>query len=297
MNPNVDPLHAGIAGITMDVDEFDLGEGLVLRKTFAHFMAPFLMAFAPPKEDGTHPTPWSAVSNGLGFDIQIELYVPASFQPQFFDRLNTVWWIGSLIRLKGAFAAHVPAIADRPFAKIASAWNEAKILPVEVLPRRLLRAPALTLLSVNELEWLKQTWLPGGRLMNESKFNDAFQAVDSAGAMPTPGVALLAVWGALEHLFSPAKQELRFRVSANIAAYLEEPGQGRVDLHRKLMKLYDARSGVAHGPRLKTPDAWPETYAVANRILLKMLSLGHVPSQQDLEQQLFGVTHLTKPCS
>lgn len=193
------------------------------------------------------------------------------------------------MRLRGAFAAQVPVVADRPYAEIASAWNQAKILPVEVLPRRLLREPDLTLLSQNELEWLKRIWLSGGQLMNESKFNDAFQAINAAGTMPTPAVALLAVWGALEHLFSPAKQELRFRVSANIAAYLEEPGQRRFDLHRKLMKLYDARSGAAHGPGLKSPDAWPETYTIANRILLKILSVGRVPSQQDLERQLFGV--------
>ena len=90
MNPNVDSLHAGIAEIAMEADEFELGEGLILRKTFAHFMAPFLMAFAPRDEDGTHPGPWGAVSDGLN-DIHIELYVPASFQnPEFFDRLNTV---------------------------------------------------------------------------------------------------------------------------------------------------------------------------------------------------------------
>lgn len=290
MNPNTDSLHAGIAGVEIEVDEFELGEGLVLRKTYAHFMAPFLMAFAPRGEDGTHPRPWSAVSGGLGVDIQIELYVPASFhRPQFFDRLNTVWWMASLMRLRGAGAAHVPVIADRPYAEIAASWNEAKILPVEVLPRTLLREPDLTLLSQDELEWLKRTWLTGGQLMNESKFNDAFQAINAAGAMPTPSVALLAVWGALEHLFSPAKQELRFRVSANIAAYLEEPGQRRLNLHRKLMKLYDARSGAAHGPSLKSPDAWPETYTIANRILVKMLSVGRVPSQQGLERELFGV--------
>jgi hypothetical protein len=292
MNPNVDSLHAGIAGVAMAVDQFELGEGLVLRKTYAHFMAPFLMSFARRKERGPDPTPWSAVSDGLSIDIEIELYVPDTFhKPQFFNRLNTVWWIASLIRLRGAFAAHVPVIADRPFTEIASAWKEAKSFPIEWLPRQLLRQPDLTLLSLADLEWLKHTWLTGGHLMNERKFNDAFQAVNAAGAMPTPAVALLAVWGALEHLFSPAKQELRFRVSANIASYLEKPGAGRLDLHRKLMKLYDARSGVAHGPNLKSPDAWPETYAIANRVLMKMLAVGRVPSQQDLEQQLFGEGH------
>lgn len=50
-------------------------------------------------------------------------------------------------------------------------------------------------------------------------------------------VSLLAVWGALEHLFSPAKQELRFRVTTNIAAYLESPGPTRMAPHQRLMSL------------------------------------------------------------
>lgn len=290
MNPNVDSLHAGIAGVGMEVDQLDLGHGLVLKKTFAHFMAPFLMSFAPAQEGRPHPPPWSAVSDGISFDIHIELYVPSSFkQRHFFDRLNTVWWITSLIRLRGAFGAHTPVIADRSLAEIPKNWKDAVILPIEVLPRKLFGKPVLAELSVDDLEWLEQPWLKGGRLMNESQnFNDAFQALDSAGALPTPGVALLAVWGALEHLFSPATQELRFRVSANIAAFLEDPGQARLELHQKLMKLYNARSEVAHGTRLKSFDAWSDTYALANRILRKILSAGHVPSKEELEQELFA---------
>ena len=89
MNPKVDSLYAGIAGVGLSVERFDLGQGLVLKKTFAHFMAPFLMAFAPAESGKPHPTPWSAVSDGLGLDIHIELHVPATFeQPKFFDRLK-----------------------------------------------------------------------------------------------------------------------------------------------------------------------------------------------------------------
>jgi len=163
------------------------------------------------------------------------------------------------------------------------------MLPIEVLPRQLLAESALTELSIEDLEWLKHVWLPGGRLMDQSAtFNDAFQALDAATAMPNRAVALLTVWGALEHLFSPAKQELRYRVSANIAAFLEPPSASRLQLHQRLMKLYDARSGVAHGTKLKSRDAWSDTYALANRILLKMLASGHVPSKVDLEHELFA---------
>lgn len=290
MNPSTDSLYAGIAGVRMSEERFELGHGLVLTRTFAHFMAPFLMAFAPAEKGKPHPGPWSAVSDGIAFDIHVQLHVPASFdQANFFDRLNTVWWITALVRLRGAFRSHVPVIADRSFADIPANWNDARMLPVEVLPRHLAAESALAELSNDDLQWLKEVWLPGGRLMdNSATFNDAFQALDGAGGMPTPAVALLAVWGALEHLFSPAKQELRFRVSANIAAYLEPPGTGRLNLHQKIMKLYDARSVVAHGTKLKTPDAWSETYALANRVLMKMLANGHAPSKDDLEGELFA---------
>lgn len=274
----------------MNADRLDLGHGLVLQKTYAHFMAPFIMAFAPAEKGRPHPAPWSSVSNGLGIDIYIQLYVPSSFDlKNFFDRLNTVWWIAALMRLRGASRAHVPVIADRPFADIPANWKDARILPIEVLPRRLADDSGISELSEDDLQWLKDVWVHGGHLMDKSpKFNDVFQAFDSAGAMPTRAVSLLALWGALEHLFSPSKQELRFRVSANIAAYLERPGPARLALHQQLLKLYDARSTVAHGTRLKTPDAWSETYTVANRVLMTMLMRGEVPSKEGLENELFA---------
>lgn len=290
MNPETDSLYGGVAGIRMQVERFELGHGVVLSNTFAHFMAPFLMAFGRPEKGKPHPAPWSAVSDGIALDIELEIHVPSTFeQPNFFDRLNTVWWIAALIRLRGAMQAHVPVIADRPFREIPANWSSARMLPVEVLPRRLGGEAEMSELSVEDLTWLKEHWLEGGRLMdNSTTFNDAFQALDGAGAMPTRAVSLLAVWGALEHLFSPAKQELRFRVSANIAAYLESPGPRRLALHQRLMKLYDARSSVAHGARLSTPDAWSETAAVARKVLVKMLTTGRVPSRSDLEEELFA---------
>jgi hypothetical protein len=289
MNPATDPLYAGISGARMSVERFDLGHGLVLTRTFAHFMAPFLMAFSPATKGESHPGPWSAVSSGIGSNIHIQLYVPDTFEAHnFFDRLNTVWWVTALMRLRIASCVHVPAIADRPFSDIPADQNNARILPIEVLPRHL-SGDGVAEITDEDLLWLKASWLPGGHLMGSSAtFNDAFQALDAAGGMPTRAVALLAVWGALEHLFSPAKQELRFRVSANIATYIEPPGAGRLALHRRLMKLYDARSTVAHGTKLKAPAAWAETHVLANRVLMKILAEGRVPCSEVLEGELFA---------
>ena len=122
MDLRTDSLFAGVAGVETELEEFALGQGVVLRKTYAHFMAPFLMAFAPAKQGRPHPAPWSAVRGGLGVEIHVRiLHVPAEFEiPRFFDRLNTIWWITALIRLRGASAAHVPVVSDRSFSNHSS---------------------------------------------------------------------------------------------------------------------------------------------------------------------------------
>lgn len=288
MNLDNDPLYGGIAGVRLSVQRFELGYGVVLSQTSAKFIAPFLLKF-PSATLGSFGK-MSAVSDGISLDVELELFIPHTFQKEgFFNRVNTFWWLTALIRLRGAHRAQLPVISDRPFSDIVKNCNEAKALPVEVVPRRLLGAKNLEELSIEDLQWLKKVWLSGNKLMqNHIAFNDAFQALDGAGAMPTKAVATLAIWGAFEHLFSPGKQELRFRVSANIATFLETAGMERLKLHKKIMKLYDVRSTVAHGVKVPSADDWIETLSLAHRILTKMLEINRVPTISDLELALFS---------
>ena len=43
MNPATDTIYAGVARIGMDVNSFHLGDGLILSKSFGHFVAPFFL--------------------------------------------------------------------------------------------------------------------------------------------------------------------------------------------------------------------------------------------------------------
>ena len=53
-------LHAGISNIVLEPEDFDLGEGVTIRKTYAHLMAHFVMAVAAPPPNSFHPGPWKA---------------------------------------------------------------------------------------------------------------------------------------------------------------------------------------------------------------------------------------------
>src|SRR4051812_15345076 len=104
----------------MECAEFVLGNGVVLRSTYAHIMAPFIAAFGrPPRPGAAHPAPWKAVSGGIAHDVLVELFVPASFAPEgVFDRVDTAWWITALLRMKAVVPVSVPVIASAAFSDI-----------------------------------------------------------------------------------------------------------------------------------------------------------------------------------
>jgi len=289
MNPEVTELYAGLSGISLVPTTFDLGHGIQISQTYAHFMAPFLMAFKPPSPGKPHPAPWKSAKGGLAIDIAAELFLPLSYRPEDLDRLNTIWWIVALLRLKIGASVFVPVVSSERFSSIPSISEEPELLPIEIHLNRLVpyggSGPQL---RADDLEWLKSHWEPGSQLLKNEDFSTAFISVDSCLWNSNPALALVMIWGALERLFSTSHQELSFRVSANIATFLEAPGRGRFTCFKRVKSLYDSRSRAAHGANLEAAEPFVETYALARRALLKMIENRHVPTKNELEAALFG---------
>ena len=160
--------------------------------------------------------------------------------------------------------------------------------------RLLLEPEANTAVTIEDLEWVRKYWFDAGRLMHESReFNLAFQAFDQSSFARSAVLALLLLWGGFEALFSAGRSELRFRVSANIATFLEAPGKGRAVLQRGVAKLYDARSAAAHGRPDQADDPLIKTYALFKRALLKIIAENRVPSVDEIESALFGAAEIS----
>ncbi len=249
MDPNPHDIYAGLSGFVLGPDRAELGSGVVISRTYAHFMAPFLMAFAPAAPGKAHPTPWKSAQGGFGIDILAELFVPGNCEPAPLDQLNAVWWIAALLRLKSTTAVSVPVISSERFASIPVIKQEPILRPMEIYTSRLYpdRSRSLPTIGSAELEWVRQHWQDSTLLLNNNDFSVAFQAIDFSIWNSNPALALVSVWGGLERLFSPSSQELSFRVSANIAAYLEAPGRERYKCFKHVRSLYDHRSKAAHG--------------------------------------------------
>jgi hypothetical protein len=274
-SPDNSDLYGGVAGVRLDGPGCDLGEGVQIRPTFAHLMAPFLMAFAPAEAGKPHPAPWRAVSGGLAIDIKAEIFIPKEFSlPKWFDRVNTVWWLAALLRIKVSQLIRVPVMASSRYESIAALpENDVTFWPVETESQHLLldEKPRVVVTPA-DLDWVREHWIRGGQMAHDSEpFNLLVQAFADANRSHSPALAMVSLWAAVERLFSPARTELRFRVSALIASYLEAPGIARHGVQRDVARLYDARSAAAHGGSDDLASEVRETYRLVRRILVAIL--------------------------
>lgn len=282
-------LYAGISGASLQTDEFDLGGGVILSQTYAHLMAPFMMAFSPAPPGQHHPAPWKSAEGGFSFDILVQLHVRKDFDTsERFNKLNTVWWLVALLRFRSAHSIIAPVVANEPFNRATEA-DQIRFWPVEIDPNRLHLAVSPSILLESDLIWIRDHWRRAGKLMKGSKsFSLLFQSFDQSPFTRDPSLALLNLWAALEPMFSPARSELRFRISLNIAAYLEPLGNDRQALYKKIAKLYDVRSEVAHGTSKAPQQLLKDTHDLAKRILEKIIEANHVPTLEELERNIFG---------
>jgi len=223
--------------------------------------------------------------------VHIELKIDSSGNPEWLIGTQALWWVVALLRLKASWTLSAPVFADRSFEEIPKS-SGAQLFPFELIARRKIQADdGLAELALDDLAWVAQNWKRAGKLFHRDRnFAQAFQAFDHSTTINSPALGLLTLWSALEHLFAPSKQELRFRVSAHIACYLTEPGTERIQLHKKLLKLYDERSQAAHTAKNVEAEAASESFAIMKLALEKIILEDGVPSRDLLEKRLFGAT-------
>ena len=120
------PVFGGLSNVDMEISEFDLGQGILLRKTYAHLFAANMLAFKPAGKEGYNEGPWKAAKGGFSFHIRIEIEMPELPEyNKYFDQKEMVWLIASLLRISRFPHLNVSSISDISFTKIL----ESKIEP------------------------------------------------------------------------------------------------------------------------------------------------------------------------
>jgi hypothetical protein len=284
-------VFGGITNVELPEAAFDLGSEVGLERTFAHLMSVNLMAFAPAEEGRHHPGPWKAAKGGFGYDISVEIRVPADGIPsKSLQSRETIWLIAALLRLAKFPYLMVPVISSHPFGSIADSAEEPTLEPFETEPRLLRPVEARhAVLDSESLTWISRVWPSTADLMTrDTRFDLAFRAFDLCTVRGRTSSSLLTVWGALEQLFAPSTTELRYRVSSNIAAYLNPPGEKRLEAYREILDLYNHRSIAAHTAKDADQSAFLGSFVLMRNALMRMVDEQHVPNQSELERAIFS---------
>ena len=288
-------VFAGLAGVTLDVPEGELGYGVKLSSSYAHLFAPFMMAFSPAPKGSHHPGPWVAVKGGMSFDLTVQLEVPGSTVTALsLDPIYVAWWITAMLRLRVGPTFLVPTVGEQSFQDAKEQHSKAVYHPIEVESQLLvLDSDARCNISETDAAWVAKHWIEASNLyQSNDNFRILLEATDQSMFVRHRSLALLSLWGGIEAIFSPDKAELRYRVSSGLASFLEPAGIPRMNAQKAIAKLYDSRSAAAHGREDKKADSLQQTYALARRTVIKMIEENRVPTHTELEAKLFGADPL-----
>jgi hypothetical protein len=287
------PLYAGLSGLELDTESLDFGDGVQLCKTYAHVMSYVTLAFKEPaSRDSHHPGPWVATSNGEGFDVRAELLIPTTYQHPTLSSFEVARTIVALLRIfvdpeiRFTFASSEPmsSLREKPYSGVPVEIGGA----IEIHRRHF----ALVLVDgskkLEHIAWVQKNWRAAANLRGQSaEFRLALEVFEVGQFIPSTAMILVSIWGALEAIFSPSSTELRFRVSALIAAYMKPPGEARLAEQQKIAKLYDKRSAAAHGkPRHDQEDVLV-SFELLRMVLIKLIERKKLPSKEDLDRLLF----------
>ena len=277
-------LYGGVVGLRLPGELFKILPGLTLARSYAHVIAPFIVAFAPPAHPrAPHPGPWAPL-HGRGVDINAELRLAAGCEPLGFDRLNTLWFVLALLRLRTAQSVHMPVLCDRALETVPSAVEASHLLPVELQIVR----PATSQpreVDIDDLSWVKTHIMSADALMREPVFNRAFQALDQAVAVENAGAGIVIAWAAIETLIRPGHQRITERKSRGLATYLNDPGPARDRAFAQIVTCYEARGGAAHAGRQPESSEFQTAFGFARAALMRAIERGSLPDIEVLLDQ------------
>ncbi|HEL4830392.1 TPA: hypothetical protein UN269_000276 [Stenotrophomonas maltophilia] len=286
-------LYCCLSSLQVGDQAFDLGHGLSIAPGYTRVMSRSMVAVERPAAPGRHhPGPWAATGNGFAFDSEAVLFIPAGYRRAKSDSGAVARYIAGLLRLwvdpriRWTLASHIPphriqCAPEKERVHVASA--------VEVQPWYFELHPATERDTLKDLEWIRDHWEAAIDLAESSaSFSLALDAIFNVQLVHSSALGLVSVWGALEALFTGANSELRFRVSVMIAAYLKPPGPERIAQHKRVMKLYDARSAAAHGSPKHSSEDLLASLELLRKVIIRMIESRRVPTKEELESLLFG---------
>jgi hypothetical protein len=203
---------------------------------------------------------------------------------------NIAWWIVSLVRVRTGAEILIPAVSDRSWSVIAA------LPPKSCLIQLLEDVPMAKKLGEqaevqeSDLHWVKDNLLAFARLLEQPKFRTAVDALTTHHLQHSERMVAAMLWAGIESLFG-IQSELRYRLSILMATALEPTGVKRLEVYRRVKKLYDERSKAVHGGSIDSGDLHAhvlEVKRLLSRLISRYVEIGELFSEKYLEEMLLA---------
>lgn len=202
---------------------------------------------------------------------------------------NIAWWITSTLRIRTRADFIVPIAADFSWSTITAAVpGSVEVVMLEDHPRSRIIEPGISI-TEEEVRWAELHYVTFASLAEDARFRMAAEAITTHHQQASARMMVAHLWAGIEALFG-IQAELRFRLAALIAVLLEDRGEARVRLYRKIKRLYDVRSKAVHGSAMTEEQLQQhsvEARTLLSRLLQLFLDQGTLPSVEELEVALF----------
>lgn len=279
--------YLGLSGFVPDFEQLDLGEGFILKKTYARVFGTTMAHFTPPPAEIHNTAPWVAVEGGFDFEIKAEVTIPKTISKCSLESDTVIDILVGLLRMAVRPQINAPAISTVSFSEAKSAANFT-IQSHEIYTRHngfMIKGPESY--PIQAFDWLRMHL---GRTLKLTASNPVLRAAIEVFTdiqfIKHRGLATISVWASLESIFK-IESEIAHRVSACIATFLEEYGDKRYTLYQRCFALYKSRCAAAHQGKETEHDDLLESIVILRRVILKIIVDGQLPNRKNIEQAIF----------
>lgn len=245
---------------------------------------PLLTELASALENKKELERVSFYSNSITYELQIGVKVEDT-QLATYIAYNLV----TIIRIKSGNGFLVPMASNCSWSVIPGASeNSVKVMILEDYPRAKFYGRTNNV-SQDDIKWAIDHCNDLIMFFSDNpQLSIAIDSLSTFNQQESPRMRVAALWSGIESIFG-IQSELRFRLAAEIAAFLEPRGIERISLHNKIKQLYDFRSKAVHGSKIDDTlieNHISEVQSLLRRILIKCIDDQHIPTSKEFEEKI-----------
>jgi Apea-like HEPN len=275
------PLYGCLTGFTLPVENFEIGPGLLLRKTFATTLSTRLVSVSvPPSPPGS--SFFSAIRDAgtthFTSEARVELAITKSVHPNFTSPRATAWLVASLLRLQLDTPVRMTVLANTPFNSMADC-SQAVAVAFEAEQEQWGNFPVGSVqVAIEELLRIRRCLPVAARLSQEERFLRAYSIYDDALWAPRKELAAVLLWTALEILFDASGEQNKTRaLSGFVSKWIGYDRAERDRAYNVIRELYHKRGRVVHTGEVIEPADLTHSLQICRAVFEKVLVRERLP--------------------